>query len=65
MERNRIYFKDNPWPEGHPIKEFVWSARIEGSDVWFDMHLETENYYSERDNQEPRRKRTGYETATF
>ncbi len=49
MEGNRIYFKDNPWTEGHSIKEFVWSARIEDSDVWFDMHLETEDYYSERD----------------
>ncbi len=49
MEVNRIYFKDNPWPEGHPIKTFKWSAREKGDDVWFDLHLECENYYSERD----------------
>lgn len=41
-----IIFKDNPWPEGHKITEFVWSGRIEPeSGVWFDFHLETEDYY--------------------
>jgi hypothetical protein len=49
MEPNRIYFKDNPWPEGHPIKKFVWSARVEAGDVWFDFHLESVNYYAERE----------------
>ncbi len=49
MKENRIYFKGNPWPEGHPIKEFRWTARIEHDAVWFDMHLETADYYSERD----------------
>ena len=49
MKANRIYFKDNPWPEGHPIKEFKWSARDKGNDIWFDLHLKSEDYYSERD----------------
>lgn len=49
MEPDRIYFKDNPWPEGHPIKEFVWSAKEVDGDVWFDMHLESADYYAERD----------------
>ena len=46
---NRIYFKGNPWPEGHPVKEFKWSASIRDGYVWFDMHLESQDYYSERD----------------
>lgn len=49
MKPDRIYFKDNPWPEGHPIKAFVWSAREVDGDVWFDFHLESANYYAERD----------------
>jgi hypothetical protein len=49
MKPNRIYFKNNPWPEGHPIKEFVWSARVQDGYVWFDFHLETERYYAERE----------------
>ncbi|SFM71525.1 hypothetical protein [Marinobacter zhejiangensis] len=49
MEADRIYFKDNPWPEGHPIKEFEWSAKEVDGDVWFDLHLKSADYYSERD----------------
>jgi hypothetical protein len=49
MKENRIYFKDNPWPEGHPIKNFTWSAEIREGDVWFHFHIETDDYYSERD----------------
>lgn len=49
MDKNRIYFQGNPWPEGHPLKEFVWTAKVVDGDVWFDIHLETAVYYSERD----------------
>ena len=50
MNQNRIYFKGNPWPEGHPIKRFELSSRIEDDGyVWIDITLESENYYSERD----------------
>jgi len=45
--QNRIYFKDNPWPAGHPIKCFFWSAEIKAGDIWFHFHLKTESYYSE------------------
>ncbi len=48
MEADRIYFKDNPWPEGHPVKEFTWSAKEVDGDVWFDMHLKSADYYTER-----------------
>lgn len=45
---NRIFFKDNPYPNGHKIKEFVWSGRFESeTGIWFDFHLETEDYYAE------------------
>ena len=49
MEVNRIYFEDNPWPEGHPIKDFKLSASVRDGFVWFDMHLKSENYYAERE----------------
>jgi hypothetical protein len=49
VEPDRIYFKDNPWPEGHPIKEFAWSAKEVDGDVWFDMHLQSADYHAERD----------------
>jgi len=49
MNPDRIYFKDNPWPEGHPVKEFTWSAKELDGDVWFDLHLKSADYYSERD----------------
>lgn len=49
MEKNRIYFENNPWPEGHPIKAFEWEAKVKDGDVWFDFHLESDDYYSERD----------------
>ncbi|MBX4899253.1 MULTISPECIES: hypothetical protein [Rhizobium] len=49
MESNRIYFEGNPWPEGHPIKELLWSAKEIDGEVWFDIHLESANYNSERD----------------
>ena len=49
MQENRIYFKDNPWLEGHPIDKFEWQAKLIDEAIWFDLHLETANYYSERD----------------
>lgn len=47
--QDRIVFPGNPWPEGHAIAEFEWSARVEGEDVWFDLHLVGAKYYAERE----------------
>ena len=45
---NRIFFKDNPYPNGHKIKEFIWSGRFEPeTGLWFDFHLKTDNYHAE------------------
>lgn len=49
MQANRIYFKDNPWPEGHPIVAFSWLAKQIDGKVWFDFHLESADYDSERE----------------
>jgi hypothetical protein len=44
----RIWFHDNPWPNGHAISEFAWSGRLdEEGRLWFDLHLETVDYASE------------------
>jgi hypothetical protein len=43
----RIYFLGNPWPDGHAVTACAWTARVErGTGIWFDLHLETENYYA-------------------
>ncbi len=49
MIEGRILFPGNPWPEGHPIEEFAWTARMEGGDLWFDLHLRSADYSSERE----------------
>jgi len=51
-DENRIFFKGNPWPEGHPIAEFEWHAERRGDRVWCNVHLSSAEYYSERDIQE-------------
>ena len=44
----RIYFPGNPWPKGHAITQFQWSARVDrSSGIWFDLHLETDYYYAD------------------
>lgn len=53
---DRIYFVDNPWPNGHRIINFKWSAHFkyeedeeskERMGLYFDLHLETADYYEE------------------
>ena len=48
----RILFPGNPWPEGHALQEFAWTARLVDGKVWFDLHLRSQPYYSERDIEE-------------
>jgi hypothetical protein len=43
-KESRIKFIDNSWPEGHRIKEFLWTAKIAEGTLWFFFHLTTENY---------------------
>lgn len=49
LQENRIWFAGNPWPEGHPIKEFHWSVEIRDGFVWMLVHLESSDYYAERE----------------
>jgi len=48
MSMGRIHFAGNPWPEGHPIKEFIWTSRVSDGQLWFDFHLQAAAYDSER-----------------
>lgn len=48
MPTSRITFLGNPWPEGHPIEAFEWLASERDGQVWFDFHLRTGGYDSER-----------------
>lgn len=55
--KDRIIFHGNPWPDGHRITDFVWSGRLEpDSGIWFDFHLETEEYDAKEPKQEEREK---------
>lgn len=51
--QDRIHFAGNPWPEGHPVKEFRWTASVRDNEVWFDLHLRSEDYDAEREIDEP------------
>jgi len=44
----RILFPGSPWPRGHAVEKFRWSARIEQeSGLWFDLHLKSAAYKAE------------------
>lgn len=47
---DRIKFFGNPWANGHAIQEFLWSARLEPSGIWFDLHFQTTEYDAEDTN---------------
>ena len=48
MAVNRIFFKGNPYPLGHVIIDFGWSGHLdEDGQLWFDLHLKTDDYYAE------------------
>lgn len=47
--QDRIRFPGNPWPEGHALAEFAWTARVVDGVVWCDLHLRSADYYAERD----------------
>lgn len=49
---SKIYFLNNPYPNGHKIVTFKWSGRIdEDESLWFDFHLKTENYHADDDHE--------------
>ena len=51
-QTNRIFFKGNPFPNGHKIKQFVWDGELDPEKgLIFHFHLKTEEYYAE-DNSE-------------
>lgn len=49
MTQDRILFPGNPWPEGHPVESFQWTASVRDGSVWFDLHLQTAAYDAERE----------------
>ena len=48
MNENRIVFAGNPWPGGHPVDLFQWTAFRRDGAVWFGFHLKTAGYDAER-----------------
>ncbi len=53
MSQDRIFFTGNPWPEGHPVKEFRWTAAVREGQVRFDLHLRSDDYEAEREIEDP------------
>nr|WP_041114412.1 hypothetical protein [Bacillus badius] len=58
---DRIYFADNPWPNGHRIAAFKWGAHFKYGEeaelagragLYFDLHIETADYYEEDADEE-------------
>ncbi len=45
---NRIFFKGNPWPEGHAISDFNWFLIQRDGKYFLIMELQTEDYYETR-----------------
>lgn len=58
----RIYFIGNPWPEGHPIKDFSWSLikNEQGYSLHFD--IVTAEYSAERSFPEEAMKASNWES---
>ena len=40
-------FHGNPWPNGHAIKQFTWTGRVEPEGLFFAFNLQTEKYDAE------------------
>jgi hypothetical protein len=45
----RIWFEGNPWPEGHPLAEFAFQILLDESGPRLLLHLRTEEYDAEDD----------------
>lgn len=58
----RITFPGNPWPAGHRLKKLTWSGRVEDDGVWFDLHLETADYYADDDRDDDREDRPDWQS---
>ena len=49
-DNNKIYFSNSPFINGHKVRDFVWSARLDQNfELWMDLHLETDNYDEEEE----------------
>ena len=53
----------NPWAEGHAIQNFSWSARLERSGLWFDLHLQSADYNAEDSNAEDSATEEDFDTS--
>lgn len=43
---NRIWLKDNPWPEGHSVKEIQFYGILKENGVYLHLEIKSENYYA-------------------
>ena len=43
---NRIWFKDNPWPDGHGLKEVRFYGLLREDGVYLHLEIKSENYYA-------------------
>ncbi len=53
-EGNRIWFKDNPWPNGHALKESRFYGVLSEEGIHLHLEIKTEDYYADQ----------GFEAAT-
>lgn len=56
-ELGRIWFLDNPWPNGHGIAEMVWTGLLQKQGVLlFEFTLESNEYDEDAVGMEPKEK---------
>lgn len=51
--RGRITFAKNPWPNGHGIASFAWTARVEPKKLYFELDLRSDDYDAEAEGVTP------------
>lgn len=49
---SRVYFAGNPYPSGHGIAKFEWTARLDSDGLFFDFHLESEDYGADDEDED-------------
>ncbi|MCB9593447.1 MAG: hypothetical protein H6719_12005 [Sandaracinaceae bacterium] len=57
----RITFPKNPWPDGHALASFAWTARVEPKGLFFELDLRSADYDAEAEGA-PTTKETSWES---
>ncbi|TPN82816.1 hypothetical protein [Aquimarina algicola] len=65
MTQNRIWFKNNPWPEGHAIKEVKLYGVLKSDRVLLHLSIKSEDYYAKEGWEATREREKTYDDALY